>query len=512
MGSGGGHLGGDKPPPTDDGSFEKVERKSRRNSCPETREKTSHVASLGVSYSEKVLASTNTKTQSARKEERPPGFGNVRSDGLYKNLQNQVSKDNPNSSQRGRPLQNHPSGDSSGGPPRHPNDGRQNYPFIGGQGGSSTGPKTLTPLDDGMEFENSCKLNFRHVREGEKRLLPTHDQVYKWVGSVAPDAHLIDVVYYCKETQEARVEYSEESEESANKLQDMLLRGIRWKDSNNMVTGYRMDKPTSHVRIEGVNKKVSKVVIELFMSQYGKVSSVYKKGIARDMEPDKPGFVWDGVWNVHLKVNDGIELPTLILVDKGNWRLKHRNSKFICYKCGSPSHPWWKCRALPRTSVEDVPEYNIDYGEHVDRIILPKFEKEMTLLERGQCLNAAVKKSKEVGRPSSKNSEANYLQYKGIGLYPPEDDPPPEVEKETLEVATITKILDEVVDAAATRVTHTMEGNHREDIVTDTQDSPMDSKSNKEELGNQKDKTQDIQISPMDLESTKEKLEIHNNN
>ena len=113
MRSRGGHLGGDNPSPTDDRDFKVVKRKSR-HSCPDAREKTSYVASLGVSYSEKVLASTKTASQSTKKEERPPIFSNVRSDGLYKNLQNQGSKDKPNSSQRGRPFQDYL-------PPRHPN-------------------------------------------------------------------------------------------------------------------------------------------------------------------------------------------------------------------------------------------------------------------------------------------------------------------------------------------------------------------------------------------------------
>ncbi len=36
-----------------------------------------------------------------------------------------------------------------------------------------------------------------------------------------------------------------------------------------------------------------------------------------------PGFVWDGVWQVNIKVFEGQVLPTLIWALKGNWRLKH---------------------------------------------------------------------------------------------------------------------------------------------------------------------------------------------
>ena len=102
-------------------------------------------------------------------------------------------------------------------------------------------------------------------------------------------------------------------EESANKIQEMLLKGICWLDSNDVVTGYRMDKPTTHVRLGNVNKKVSKTEIGMFMSQYRNVSQVYRKGIHRDMVDRTPDFVWDGVWQVHILVNEGHVLPKLIL-------------------------------------------------------------------------------------------------------------------------------------------------------------------------------------------------------
>ena len=201
------------------------------------------------------------------------------------------NKNKPDSSQRGK---------EQSYPPGHPAYGKRNSAFFGGQGGGQRAPTTLVPLDDGMDFEFAVKMSFRHVREGERRLLPSHASVYAWIRAVAPEVDKIDVIDYCRDTQEVRVEYT--AEEPCNKFQEMLLQGIRWGDSSDIVTGYRLDKPTTHVRLSGVNKKVSKSEVTLFMSQYGKVSAVYKKGIMRDMEEGKPGFVWDGVWQVHIRV------------------------------------------------------------------------------------------------------------------------------------------------------------------------------------------------------------------
>ncbi len=89
-----------------------------------------------------------------------------------------------------------------------------------------------------------------------------------------------------------------ETEEPVNQFQEMLLKGIRWLESDDLVTGYRLDKPTTHVRLCNVNKKLSKVVIGMFMSQYGDVSQVYRKRIRRDMVngTSHSGFKWGVMW------------------------------------------------------------------------------------------------------------------------------------------------------------------------------------------------------------------------
>ena len=96
-----------------------------------------------------------------------------------------------------------------------------------------------------------------------------------------------------------------------------------------------MDKPKTHIRLGGINKIVSKTMVNLFMSRYGNVSSVYRKRIHRDMVDGTPGFIWDGNCQVHLIVNDGLVLQTLILAPRSIWRLKHQDSRFLCFKCVS---------------------------------------------------------------------------------------------------------------------------------------------------------------------------------
>ena len=56
------------------------------------------------------------------------------------------------------------------------------------------------PLDDGMDFEFAVKMLFQHVREGERRLLPSHASVYAWIRAMAPEVDKIDVIDYCRDT------------------------------------------------------------------------------------------------------------------------------------------------------------------------------------------------------------------------------------------------------------------------------------------------------------------------
>ena len=218
---------------------------------------------------------------------------------------------------------------------------------------------------------------------------------------MAPEFEKIDIIAIDREMQEVRVEY--ETEEPVNKFQDMLLKGIWWLDSNDFVTGYRLDKPTTHIRLCNVNKKVSWAVIGMFMAQYGSVSQVYRKGIRREMVDGTLGFVWDRVWQVHIRVDDGQVLPTHILAPRGNWRLKHRVSRFLCYKCGHTDHAWWACKAQPRPSVEDSPEWHMGLGDHVDRIAPPDFSGCRNDVEWKMRLNAALAKSRLIGRGSGRS-------------------------------------------------------------------------------------------------------------
>ena len=84
---------------------------------------------------------------------------------------------------------------------------------------------------------------------------------------------------------------------------------------------------------------------------------------------------------------------------------------------------WWACRVQPRHSAEDVPEWHVDLGHHIDRIVLPRYEEGASVKEMCQELNEAIKRSREIGRGSARLTRPNYMQIDTIGLEPPTDAP-----------------------------------------------------------------------------------------
>ena len=216
----------------------------------------------------------------------------------------------------------------------------------------------------------------------------------------------------------------------------------------------------------------------MFMSQYGKVSTGYKKGNHRDMVDGTPGFIWDRVWQVNILVTDGLVLPMIILAPRGNWRLKHRDSRFLCYKCGSPSHAWWACRAQPRLSVEDIPEWHIDLGDHVDRNVLPNFVEGASVKEMGQELNDAIRRSREIGRGSARSTRPTYMRNAELGLEHPtetnaEDATAEDVEVTVVPGALVAETRPEVVSEAGQIVGDIISEQVESMVVEETPEVPV---------------------------------------
>ena len=152
-----------------------------------------------MGYSAALSSGTMTNTQGAGAGLTQSG-SEQRNENFYQQLNARHGKKQP---PRG--------GHNQGVPPGHSEYNKhKNNSNLRGKGGFRNGPKQLIPLDDGMDFEFAVKMLFRHIWGGEKKFLPSHDRIYDWVESVAPEFEKIDVIAIDRDMQEVRVEYNTE--------------------------------------------------------------------------------------------------------------------------------------------------------------------------------------------------------------------------------------------------------------------------------------------------------------
>ena len=153
-------------------------------------------------------------------------------------------------------------------------------------------------------------------------------------------------------------------------VEQRLLKGVKWMVNRAapdvMVFGQRLDKPTLHVTIVGAAKNIPEVEIRRIMGKYGTISSLHRGShpYLSKGKVGQEGWVWDGRWNVYIKVPEEGHLPSNIIVADDHWQLYFRGCVQACWKCLSPDHLAWRCQAKPR------PKSNVNWvpycGAHVD--------------------------------------------------------------------------------------------------------------------------------------------------
>ena len=132
--------------------------------------------------------------------------------------------------------------------------------------------------------------------------------------------------------------------------------GVFWSAYNKLVKGYSLDKEVKFIRILGVSPETSEEDVRVTIEEkLGEVMEI-KRGMLDERR--LPG-VTNGMWTVKVKILDpDKELPSYIhRQDEGEiWSLNFEGRRFVCWKCGSPSHIGDKCREPGRTFEETFPE------------------------------------------------------------------------------------------------------------------------------------------------------------
>ena len=196
-------------------------------------------------------------------------------------------------------------------------------------------------------------------------------------------------------------------------VEEKLLKGVKWHGNKEVVLyGYRLDKPTLHVRVLGVPPDIPACEMERIFSQYGQVTSLHRGSHPLISKGEEGGedWVWDGQWNIYIKVAEEKTLPSNIIANDEHWEVQFRGSVQACYKCLATDHLSWRCPAKPRpkTNVNWVPFL----GQHVD-MVFPISEGDMTQPDFNYEQMASQRSQEEEARrngarlPSGSNKKDN---------------------------------------------------------------------------------------------------------
>ena len=145
---------------------------------------------------------------------------------------------------------------------------------------------------------------------------------------------------------------SEESRDSVNeKVQSQ--RGVTWTHYGVRVKGYNLDAQVKRISLLGAGPETTAEDIKNTFQHLGIGEVVEsRKGL---LDPRRLPGVTNGCWALRVKLTDpDKEIPSYIhRRDEGEtWSLNYDGRRFVCWKCGSPSHIGDRCDNQGRTFDE----------------------------------------------------------------------------------------------------------------------------------------------------------------
>ena len=270
----------------------------------------------------------------------------------------------------------------------------------------STKPVTkLQYKDDGWNYPRSVMVSLSTVRLTQRARAPFENEVTDVMQQLT-DRKAIGVIDYQAERQRVRIGFKLGHEEACEAFHNKMLVGTYWPGTSSYMSGYRLDKPVLHVKVNNVSDYTAKDVVEAQMGRYGEVVQIFQLGTDKRTVPGMESFIWDGKWQVHLRVGKGKVVPSLISTDTTTWSLNYRGAVRLCFECGLPGHQAWRCNAAPRergTKLVWTPKM----GQHVDIAVIPDELNDPTLTPeaREEIIQKSLEESKNWGKPEQLEEE-----------------------------------------------------------------------------------------------------------
>ena len=100
-------------------------------------------------------------------------------------------------------------------------------------------------------------------------------------------------------------------------FENRIVNGIKFPDSNQNVSGFRVDKPIITAKLIGAPHWVEKSDVDFMFGRWGKVISSIR-GTASISSPEGvvsefgSGWVWNKEWIIKLQIDRTLSIPTCV--------------------------------------------------------------------------------------------------------------------------------------------------------------------------------------------------------
>ena len=198
---------------------------------------------------------------------------------------------------------------------------------------------------EGLKHINTVAINVSPIRTVLGLGFPNDRSIVDFLMSDQVGCTVKDIAQLTSRRSRGEVRVAFRSDMKCMEVEEKLLKGVKWHGNKEVVLyGYRLDKPTLHVRVLGVPPDIPACEMERIFSQYGQVTSLHRGSHPLISKGEEGGedWVWDGLWNIYIKVAEEKTLPSNIIANDEHWEVQFRGSVQACFKCLATDHLSWR--------------------------------------------------------------------------------------------------------------------------------------------------------------------------
>ena len=243
--------------------------------------------------------------------------------------------------------------------------------------GHYQGRRQLSTIRDGLQQVNTYSIYLRNVRingynsqtRRQMKMYPSINKIHYFISTaLGLDIKKIVSITNLRAKQQVWISFLEERD--VIDLENRIFKGVVFPESGVKIEGRRLDNPIISVILTGAPFSVDEFQIKSLFERWGKVHSLDRGTSSISLQEGikgitGSGWVWEGSWEVRIKVEEGVTLPSFVSADGGTWELRHDGSPTVCFICADPHHLAGNCQA-PRRKERFISQWEEELGDNVE--------------------------------------------------------------------------------------------------------------------------------------------------